>query len=1126
MKKQASQHRLRPHLAAMAALCLFAAGLAASPAFADSLTTNAAGGYGRILFTLSPPGNPVAAVKDGVLTIHFDRKVALSPKPIVHGLPAYLSSGRADTDGKTFRFALVEPVRLHSSISADKYALDLVPASFAGTPPDLAPPPPPPPTAVDVAKLPPLKVRAGAYATFTRLVFDWGKRVPYAVFPGAGHITIRFEAEARPDFHALEQVAPPWVKQAGWRIENGGTVIEFNTESESGYHDFRDGNHVVLDILAPRTDAAAYDPPADGGKRKADAPVILTHADTSGDALISTAQADSILKAAKKLNGKPALPVPTPRPGSDTKAAKAKAGATTDAQSAPKLPLPALQKADAERTAQGAVLTFPGAGSHGVAAFVRGMTAWIVLDGAGPLDPAFLKRELGDFPSSVDASNQNGVSVLRLGLKNPEQIAVRAEGSILKVTLAPKTAIRATGIELARDDDDPGDTSLVTLLPGARHAVTLGDPAAGDTLIVVPVDAGRAMLADRRYVDFDALPTAAGLVLTPFADDLQLDVKRLRVRIFRPGGLTLTPPQLPTAQSPAALAQGGAGPSFIDFEGWSHPVEGDFLTEERKLREHAAHLAPERANPARLTEARFYIANEFAAEALGLVNLMQASDPSLQNDKQLQTIKAAADVMMARYSDAYNALAGSGFDNDRHAGLWRGLADAGMEDWDGARKSLTKALPVLHQYPPDWQARARIAYANAELHAGALEAADSALGHLPKDMPKPLFLESELARANLYAAEGRYRDAHVLFSAVKKGGDPRATAQAIYADTVAGLNAGAVTPLQAIARLEKLRYRWRGDSLELDTLRKLGALYFEQKRWRDGLEILRVATTSFPNTDLARQAQDDMRGAFVELFLKGKADKMPPIEALALFYDFIDLTPIGNQGDAMIRRMADRLVKVDLLGPAETLLKYQVDKRLNGVARAQVATRLAMIDLLDHKAKDALAALRTTRIAGLPNDIGHQRLLLEARALAALKQWNQALDLIAVDEAPDTRRLRADIYWESGNWAVAAQKAEQLLGDRWSDPKPLSAEDRHDVMRAAIAYSLSNNEPGLDRLREHFAAKMKAGPDASAFTVVTQRIDTQGVAFRDVAGKIASIDTLESFMTDFKKHYDTAAATN
>jgi hypothetical protein len=32
-----------------------------------------------------------------------------------------------------------------------------------------------------------------------------------------------------------------------------------------------------------------------------------------------------------------------------------------------------------------------------------------------------------------------------------------------------------------------------------------------------------------------------------------------------------------------------------------------------------------------------------------------------------------------------------------------------------------------------------------------------------------------------------------------------------------------------------------------------------------------------------------------------------------------------------------------------------------------------MIELLDHKPKDALEALRSTRIAGLPDDINHQR---------------------------------------------------------------------------------------------------------------------------------------------------------
>ena len=54
----------------------------------------------------------------------------------------------------------------------------------------------------------------------------------------------------------------------------------------------------------------------------------------------------------------------------------------------------------------------------------------------------------------------------------------------------------------------------------------------------------------------------------------------------------------------------------------------------------------------------------------------------------------------------------------------------------------------------------------------------------------------------------------------------------------------------------------------------------------------------------------------------------------SLFYDNIDLTPIGADGDEMIRRMADRLVAVDLLGPAANLLAYQVNKRLDGVARA------------------------------------------------------------------------------------------------------------------------------------------------------------------------------------------------
>ena len=64
---------------------------------------------------------------------------------------------------------------------------------------------------------------------------------------------------------------------------------------------------------------------------------------------------------------------------------------------------------------------------------------------------------------------------------------------------------------------------------------------------------------------------------------------------------------------------------------------------------------------------------------------------------------------------------------------------------------------------------------------------------------------------------------------MENGGDERLAAQAIFYQTSAALNAGAITPKQGIDILERLRFRWRGDALEMKTLRKLASLYFAQQ---------------------------------------------------------------------------------------------------------------------------------------------------------------------------------------------------------------------------------------------------------------------------------------------------------
>jgi len=1101
---------------------------------ADSVSGSLQDGYGRLSFNTASKVS--ATTTGGVLIISFDSKATIAPSAIAAAMPRLISDGRVDADGKTLRFTLTQPVKLHVSQIGTRAVVDIADASFAGVMPDLVVPPKPVAKPIDVASLPEIKLRTGAYEKFTRLVFDWPKDISYQLYPGAGKMTIRFNAPARVDVSALVRFSPPWVKNASWRLDGATTIVEFETDSDSGYHDFKDGNHIALDILAPKTDGAAYAPPGTA-KPEITKPIIAKmQPPVPAKAGASAAQAQAIVQAAAKLTppaDKPKPDVKPAEPKPETKA-QTKIVETKTAEAKPQTPPPApppapvqpaqaaapseiIPVAEAKRTRDGVVITFKGAGGRASAVFVRGLTAWVILENAPTFDARNLKTALGDYAAGIEAVSSNGLGILRITLKAPAEIAARGLGPNLEVEISASVAPPPVAIGFARNQSDLRRASLSTLLPAADHAFQLLDPGGGDMLTIIPAQAGRGVPSMRSFADFAALPTASGLVITPYADDLQITVDASRVSISRPSGLSLTPPQMPVAQSPSAMARSGDGPSYMNFASWGQASGGSFLATERKLTQVIAHTDPQKAGAARLTLARFYLANGFGAEALGLLNLLQAHDPALAGDAQLVTMRAVAEYTMGRYRDAHNDLSGLGFDSDRHAAFWRGLIEARMDDWKNAHAHLEQSGPVMGRYSITWQAAAALADADAALGLGRLDLADAALNRMPKELGSKQALAAELVQARVLAGENRYGAAASHFAAVERGGDEGLAVQAVFHHTNAALNAGAITVPQATEQLERLRFRWRGDGLELKTLRKLASLYFGHSQWREGLKTLRVATQNFKGEDTGRIAQDDMRTAFVNLFLKGGADKMKPVEALALFYDNLDLTPIGPDGDEMIRRMSDRLVAVDLLGPAANLLAYQVDKRLDGVAKAQVATQLASVYLMDHKADKAVATIRDSQISGLPDEEMHQRMLLEARAFAALKQWDNALDLIAADQSEDTRRLRADIYWDSGNWAVAGQKAEELLEARWSDPVALNDAERGALLRTAVAYSLANDEASLARLRAHFAAKMRGTPEANLFTVLSADIDQHGMAFREAAAKIASVDTLEAFMKDFSK---------
>lgn len=210
---------------------------------------------------------------------------------------------------------------------------------------------------------------------------------------------------------------------------------------------------------------------------------------------------------------------------------------------------------------------------------------------------------------------------------------------------------------------------------------------------------------------------------------------------------------------------------------------------------------------------------------------------------------------------------------------------------------------------------------------------------------------------------------------------------------------------------------------------------------------------------------------------------------------------------------------MDLLDESIELLDHQVQYRLEGTAKAQVAVRLAVIQLLDKKPDKALDTIRRTRQTHLPEDLTFKRLILEGRELSELSEFDQALELIAGQDVPEANLLRADIYWAAQDWPNAAASVDKVLTDGGAPAagKEIDAATQGRVMRAAIAYALAGQQDGLDKLRGRYEAQMAATPFAGSFDVISRSSAHNGVAFRQLASTIAGLDTLKDFMASYRR---------
>ena len=1051
-------------------------------------------GFGRLIFDFSDrldlPTYKVAA-DNGVLTIEFSRPVMMSVPDIPGILPDYVTVSRVDPDYRGLRLGLKREFEINVQEAGEKLFVDILPLDWSGIRPGL-----PSEVVKELARRardaaidaerkrkaalvesgePEVQFSVGRNPTFIRLQFDWNVDTSAGFDFAESKGTLRFALPMEIDLFPLISDLPPEIKSVRDTITPDGTEIAMA---------FAEG-------VKPRF--------YENSQRQFILDVDLESGSPDEVNLLS------LLPEAAK-------PVRAPEQEEETVVSDP---GTTDMSPFERPIVPTV-------TTVGSTVrvAFPFSNATAAAVFRRGDVVWMFFDTKTPIEQPPDMSALERIADGFDVVPAEGTQIVRLNLSTDRLATIASEGQSWVLSLGDILLAAEAPLKFEREQDENGAFSIKANLSNPAVVHELRDPEAGDVLeVVTAYPPSRALLRSLDFVDFSALKTVHGLVIKPKHEDVEVAIAdEDSVVISAPRGLIVSALQRSSDGNAGEVP--GKRSGFVDLMPYVEKDASRFAGRLEEMEQRASAAERNLRDSARLDLARFYLANDMGYEALGMVNFLEEQSTNTKLAPEIRLVRAAANVAAGRGEDALADLGSNNLANEVDALMWRTIARSQTLDYNGARTDALAAEDSIDGYPT-W---VKTAFLMSGIRA-ALETEDTELAaRLLGKVDTATLDRDDLTRYELYSgrldeAQNRFDEALDTYGQVIAADVRPTRAEAIY-QTLALLDKmQRLDPGRATETLASEIMVWRGGALEAKMMSLLATLYFRTQDYRDAFETVHAVALSHPNSKEVEALLDHARQNFANLYLNGQADAMQPVEALSLYYDYREFTPPGARGDEMVRNLARRLVKVDLLSQASELLEYQVNNRLEGAARAQIAADLAVIDIADRQPQKALEALHTSHIAGLPPSLERQRRVLEARALIDSGRPDLALDLLASMDGRDADLLRVDAQWRSERYREASELIERLYAGLGADDV-LTPATRNNLIRASVGFVLANDQIGLSRLRSKFGGRMSRTPEWPIFDFVTGQVSVTSVEFRKVAQQVANIDSLDAFLTTYRDVYE------
>jgi tetratricopeptide (TPR) repeat protein len=1065
-------------------------------------------GFGRIIFALDKAVKAEVRSANGIIIITFAEPINVALEKLSGQAPNYLSMVRRDPDGKSIRMATTRPMRVNMMEAGEKLFLDILPANWTGLVPSL-----PADVVEQLARrardaeeqlrkanrdrekrqLRDMVARVGQGPTFTRLILDAGQTIPVEIKREGDNLTLLFDAALKLSVADLRSQLPETVRAISVENQVGTLKVVISVEPKTEMRVFREDDTVIVDF--PKSKPAGNDieaampPLRPAPKDKASEPVkaeVLSAVETAPVAPKAMRSAPPSLRSVIDNNG-------------------------------------GVLRPQLARSGEGVQITIPFSNSVPAAAFVRQDMLWMVFDTREQVETIAVPSELQNVIARIDVDHTAGATIVRATLAKPDSVtfAQAGSGSGWIASIGRSAAQPTEPLSLHRGATKTGKTALIAKLPSLGQIFWLDDPDTGDRLAVVTaLGPAHSLTKQQNFVELTAMQSIHGLAISPRSDDVIVTTGFDEVIISRDNGLTVSQGNIDRRRNDSENSR----ELLLDVEAWKVAKHGDVRQRINELQRDASEASRKDQNEKRLKLGKLWLASGYVTEATGIFKVLERENAPQVAEKPILLLRAIAAIQGNDYKQAARILNDSTIALDGESFLWQGVMHAKNQRWVQSLIGFRQSLDILDRYPENLQLMIRELVIRAAIEVNdatfasqqidVLEVTPGPIGHLQK---------MALLRGMVAGLHERLPEAISNYDMAVASPDRETEVEARLNKISALIDAGNFDREKAIAELETVSMIWRKGDVEIRALARLGEMYAEDTKWQKAFASARRVSEIMPEHPIARKMHDAMAGRFEALFLEGKADLLPKVEAVGLFYDFKNLMPISRRGDEIVRRLADRLADLDLLDQASELLQHQVENRLGGVARARVATRLAVLHLLNRKPAEAAQALRISRSNELPEEVRRGRLLLEARALSELSRTDLAMEVIASQDGEDVERLRADILWRGKRWRDAGEALEKVLGSRWENSAELRDNDRADVMRAGVSYVLADDRIGLDRLRQKYLTKMAASADGSSFEIVSSTRQEKPQAFREIARGLVAGSTLSEFLDVYRKRYPEAA---